>query len=168
MAPVRAGCGVRAYGPAMQVDQLAYDASQRTLDKQERVVEELRGRTGTLLAAAALAVSLLGGATLRATGSPILLAIALVAFLATVLLCLRTLSPAPELRFTLTGELILRRRDSGLSASQLWIQLVHDLERIADRNAAIIVGLRRSYRLAAAAFNLQLLLFGTITASSIL
>jgi hypothetical protein len=152
----------------MEVDQLAYDASQRTLDKQERVVEELRARTGVLLAAAGLAVSLLGGMALQRDGSRGLVAIALVTFVVTILACLRTLSPAPELRFTLSSGAVLRRRDSGLSGTGLEIQLVHDLERIADRNLAIIVRLRRSYRLAAGAFSVQLLLYATVTTWSIL
>src|SRR4029453_10198508 len=38
----------------------AYEAAQRALDKQERLLEELRSRTGLLLAAASLAASFLG------------------------------------------------------------------------------------------------------------
>ena len=41
-------------------ERLAYDAAQRALDKQERLLEELRSRTGLLLAAASLAASFLG------------------------------------------------------------------------------------------------------------
>jgi hypothetical protein len=40
--------------------ELAYDASLRRLDKQEQLLEELRARTGLLLAAASLAASFLG------------------------------------------------------------------------------------------------------------
>jgi len=38
-------------------EQLAYEAAQRALDKQERLLEEMRSRTGLLLAAASLAAS---------------------------------------------------------------------------------------------------------------
>jgi hypothetical protein len=41
-------------------ERLAYEAAQRALDKQERPIDELRSRTGVLLAAASLAASLLG------------------------------------------------------------------------------------------------------------
>jgi hypothetical protein len=41
-------------------ERLAYEAAQRALDKQERLLEELRSRTGLLLAAASLAASFLG------------------------------------------------------------------------------------------------------------
>jgi hypothetical protein len=40
---------------------LAYDEAKRALDEQERVVAELRSRAGTLIAAAAITTSFLGG-----------------------------------------------------------------------------------------------------------
>jgi hypothetical protein len=42
------------------LERLAYEAAQRALDKQERLLDELRNRTGLLLAAASLAASFLG------------------------------------------------------------------------------------------------------------
>lgn len=41
-------------------ERLAYEAALRALDKQERLIDELRNRTGLLLAAASLAASFLG------------------------------------------------------------------------------------------------------------
>jgi hypothetical protein len=41
-------------------ERLACEAAQRALDKQERLVDELRSRTGLLLDAASLAASFLG------------------------------------------------------------------------------------------------------------
>jgi hypothetical protein len=41
-------------------ERLAFEAAQRALDKQERLLEELRSRTGLLLAVASLAASFLG------------------------------------------------------------------------------------------------------------
>jgi hypothetical protein len=43
-----------------EYERLAFEAAQRALDKQERLLEELRSRTGILLAAAALGASFLG------------------------------------------------------------------------------------------------------------
>ena len=40
---------------------LAYDEANRALDEQERVVAELRSHAGTLIAAAAITTSFLGG-----------------------------------------------------------------------------------------------------------
>ena len=41
-------------------ERLAYETALRALDKQERLIDELRSRTGLLLAAASLAASFLG------------------------------------------------------------------------------------------------------------
>lgn len=42
---------------AGEFEQLAYEAALRSLDKQERLLEELRARTGVLLAASSIAAS---------------------------------------------------------------------------------------------------------------
>jgi len=47
------------------LSRLAYELSLNGLERQERVLDELRARTGTILAASALAASFLG---VRATG----------------------------------------------------------------------------------------------------
>lgn len=44
------------------LESLAFDLSLRALGQQEKVLEELRARTGTLLTAAALVTSFLGPA----------------------------------------------------------------------------------------------------------
>ena len=41
----------------MEYERLAFDAALRALDKQEALLDELRGRTGALMAASALAAS---------------------------------------------------------------------------------------------------------------
>jgi hypothetical protein len=45
---------------AGEFEKLAYEAALRGLDKQENLLEELRTRTGVLLAASSLAASFLG------------------------------------------------------------------------------------------------------------
>lgn len=50
---------------ADSLEQLAYDESQRTLDTQLNTVDTLRTRAGTLLAAAALVTTFLGGQALE-------------------------------------------------------------------------------------------------------
>lgn len=46
---------------------LSYQAAVRALDLQERAVDQLRSRTGTLLAATSLTASFLGGQTIAAS-----------------------------------------------------------------------------------------------------
>ena len=53
--------------PSSSLAQLSYNAALRALDGQERGLEELRARTGTLLAAASLVASFLGAQTIQRT-----------------------------------------------------------------------------------------------------
>lgn len=52
-----------------ELEQLAYEVSLRALQRQEEVVEELRSRTGTLLAASSLSASFLGARALDQSGA---------------------------------------------------------------------------------------------------
>jgi hypothetical protein len=70
-------------GEAMY-ERLAYEAAQRALDKQERLLEELRSRTGLLLAAASLAASFLGREAFAEDPKRGLAVLAVVAFLLAV------------------------------------------------------------------------------------
>jgi hypothetical protein len=65
-------------------ERLAYDAAQRALDKQERLLEELRSRTGLLLAAASLAASFLGREAFAEDPKRGLALVAVLAFLLSV------------------------------------------------------------------------------------
>ena len=51
---------------ATSVPQLTYELSQRSLNQQEATLNELRSRTGVLLAATAIAIALLGSRALDA------------------------------------------------------------------------------------------------------
>jgi hypothetical protein len=49
---------------ATDLEELAYNLSLRSLSQQEGLLNEVRARTGVLLAATAIAISLLGGRAL--------------------------------------------------------------------------------------------------------
>jgi hypothetical protein len=80
--------------------ELAFQEGVRRLEHQESSVDELRSRSGTLLAAAALATSFLGAAALP-DGEPWSLAvmIAVSAFVWTIVACLIVLWPKQDWRF---------------------------------------------------------------------
>jgi hypothetical protein len=84
------------------LERLAFDLSVRALERQERVVEELRARTGTLLAAGALVASLLG---IRASG--ILALAGGAAAVTTICVSLSILLPNRRLEFTSSGTAFL-------------------------------------------------------------
>ena len=78
---------------APTLEELLYETASRSLQQQERQVAELRARTGTLLAAAALSASFLGATAVDRDGLSALVALAIVALAASVGLCLYVLVP---------------------------------------------------------------------------
>ncbi len=83
---------------------LSYDAAIRALDLQERGVEQLRARTGTLLAASSLTASFLGAQTIQHTGGlGTLGALALVSLAASIVLCVYVLLPKRGFVFSLSA-----------------------------------------------------------------
>jgi cytochrome c-type biogenesis protein CcmH/NrfG len=73
--------------------QLTYEQAQKALEQQERQVNELRQRTGTLLAAAALTASFFGAAALGRDGVALPVVLAGIALAVTVLSGLYVLYP---------------------------------------------------------------------------
>jgi hypothetical protein len=80
--------------PKSVLAELSYAGGVRALDLQERAVEQLRSRTGTLLAASSLTASFLGAQTIQHTnGLEILGGLALVSLAASIGLCVYVLLP---------------------------------------------------------------------------
>jgi hypothetical protein len=129
--------------------ELAYDASLRRLDKQEQLLEELRARTGLLLAAASLAASFLGRPALDA--DPAFVAIlALIAFALSIGASLYVLMPKENLVFAVIGsrvyeELYEFREDIG----EVQRRLAYDLDRFWVENDRVMQRLFNAFRVAA-------------------
>jgi hypothetical protein len=84
--------------------QLSYEAAVRSLDLQERAVEQLRARTATLLAATSLVASFLGAQAIqRAGGLGMVTALALISLICSVGLCIYILLPKRGYAFGMTG-----------------------------------------------------------------
>src|SRR5215213_5099760 len=88
---------------AGELERLAYEAALRGLDKQEGSLEELRARTGLLLAASSLAASFLGQQAFRHPNPRGLVIIALLAFVASIGAGVFVLLPKKSLIFAQTG-----------------------------------------------------------------
>lgn len=84
-----------------KLEQEAHRIATRALDQQEQALTELRTRTGTLLTAASLIASFLGGQALAREGLSVWIVLALVAFGASVVLCIYVLLPKDDLIFAL-------------------------------------------------------------------
>jgi hypothetical protein len=123
--------------------ELAYEAAVRAIDAQAMLVESLRSRAGTMLAATALVTSFFGGQALaRAGGSPLHLVSyttgALASFIAVSALTLTMLLPF-TLRVSVSAAEILRvvegePRDEQLTSAEVLREVALQLEAIYDSN----------------------------------
>jgi hypothetical protein len=75
-----------------------HEAAVRALTQQEAALEALRARSGTILTAASVIASFLGGQAIARNGLNAWVVMALSAFALVVLLSIYTLSPTPLLR----------------------------------------------------------------------
>jgi hypothetical protein len=88
---------------ASHLEELAHDLSRHALTHQEALLDELRARTGTLLAASSLVASFLGARALDRDGISWVAILALTSFAASVFACVYVLLPKPKLIFAVRG-----------------------------------------------------------------
>jgi hypothetical protein len=96
----------------LQRAQLAYDASLRALDQQQRMLEGIRARTGILLGAASLTASFLGARALDGGFVP-LGVLALAALVVTLVAGTVVLVPRESTAFAISGTGALPRTRRG-------------------------------------------------------
>jgi hypothetical protein len=149
--------------------ELSYAAGVRALDLQERSVEQLRSRTGTLLAASSLTASFLGGQTIQHTnGVGILGGLALVSLAASIGLCVYVLLPKKGFRFSLNAPHVYERlfefRDDDDEVKR---RLAYWLEEYWQSNQTKIDELGRYYFAATIALMCQLLFWAWALADNI-
>ena len=134
---------------AADLAELAYDAALRRLDKQEQLLEELRARTGLLLAAASLAASFLGRPAVDA--DPVVLAIlALLAFAASIGASLFVLMPKKNLIFALVGSYVYEELyEFKDELPEVYRRLAYDLDRFWQENDTTMQRVFTAFRIAA-------------------
>jgi hypothetical protein len=138
--------------------RIAYDAALRALDKQEGVLEELRARTGVLLAASSLATSFLGRSALDDAPTA-LVVLALAAFATTIAASVYILVPKKAFYFSMSGTAILQELyEFREDVDELRRRLTYDLERFWERNDDAIQKLFWSFRIAAVALVVDIVL----------
>jgi hypothetical protein len=86
-----------------ELDEIAYALALRALDQQERVLDELRARTGVLLTATALVVSFLGARALTGDTTGWLSLPGVCAAVGSILIAVYLLAPKASLQFALDG-----------------------------------------------------------------
>ena len=95
-----------AGGVEQQRAALAYEASLRSIDQQQKLLEEIRSRTGILLAAASLSASFLGARAFELQGVGPLSLLALGALVTTLVTGIVILVPRQEFVFSLSGTVL--------------------------------------------------------------
>lgn len=152
-----------------EFERLAYEAALRSLDKQEHLLEELRARTGVLLAASSLAASFLGQQAFRHPSPVALAVIALAAFVISIGASVFILLPKKGLIFAEAGtelyEGLYLMRDE---LSEVYRRLAYNLDRFWKANDRTIIALTRAYSLAAGALVIEILSLVVLLAGSIL
>ncbi len=154
---------------AAEFEKLAYEAAQRGLDKQEGLLEELRSRTGVLLAASSLAASFLGQQAFRHPHPRGFAIAALVAFVISITASVFILLPKKNLVFAAVGS----RLYEGLYAlrddlPEVYRRLAYDMDRFWESNDKTIRWLTRAFRLAAGALVLEILALAALLGDNIL
>jgi hypothetical protein len=135
---------------------IAYQAGLRALDKQERVVDELRARTGVLLGASALAVSFLGGPALEQAHAGTALVV-LIAFGVALASCMYVLLPKPGFIFALSGRSVLESLFSVEdNIDEVRRRLAYDLDGFWEENDVLMQRLFLSFRVASAALTVEI------------
>jgi len=144
------------------LERLAYEAALGALEKQEQVLDELRARTGVLLAASSVATSFLGGRAIAAGGS-IVVVTAMLAFGFLVAASVVVLVPRRDaFTFSVSGPdvyeaLFAFRRDP----NEIYRRRAYDLHRFWRANDTRIQPLFGAFQIACAALVLEIALLLT-------
>lgn len=153
---------------AAEFERLAFEAALRGLEKQERLLEELRARTGVLLAASSLAASFLGQRAFQEPHPGELAVVALAAFVVSIVASVYILLPKSALIFSESGtglyEGLYEVRDD---IPEVYRRLAYDLERFWDSNDPKLRWLTRTYGLAAVALVAEILCLAALLSGSI-
>ena len=116
---------------AGELEKLAYEAALRSLDKQERLLEELRTRTGVLLAASSLAASFLGQPAFRHPEPRGLAIAALAAFVISIGAGVSILLPKRNLVFAAAGvDFYAGLYDLREDMAEVYRRIAYELDRL--------------------------------------
>ena len=148
---------------------VGYDTAVRALDVQEREVEQLRGRTGSLLAASSLTASFLGAQVIGRGGAvnPSA-ALALLSLALSIVLCVYVVLPKRGFVFSMSAPIVFEtlyavREDD----DEVRRRMAYWLDSFRRGNQKKLEHLGRCFLAAATALTLQLLLWTWALASSI-
>jgi hypothetical protein len=148
----------------MTLEQLAFDAATRALDKQEAVLEEIRARTGALVASSAVVTAFLGNDALKNSRSW-LAALAVVAFVVTILSSAFILVPRKDkFGFSMSASVVYERHFAlKHQLDEVYRSLAYQLERAWKINDRAIQPLFRAFRIGAVGLIVEVVALAAIT-----
>jgi hypothetical protein len=140
---------------------VAYQTAVHALELQERAVEQVRSRTGILLAATSLTASFLGAETLRGSSDVgTLEGLALAALVFSIVGCLYITVPKGRFVFSLNGPAMYEALyEFADDPEEVHRRLAYWLEGYWEDNQALIDAQLRFYAASATASGLQLILW---------
>lgn len=142
------------------LETLAYELSLRALAQQESRLDELRTRTGTLLAASSVVTSFLGPRAIDPDGVGTLAVVALAAFAVSVIGCVSILILNPRLVFGFRGTRVFEEEYAPReSINEAHRRLAYWLEIFFDRNQPTLNRLFVLYQVAAVALLAEVILW---------
>lgn len=142
------------------LQKLAFELSLRLLDQQEATLNELRARTGTLLAGSSLIASFLGARALDRAGFGIVTGAAIVAFIFSIATSAYVLLPKQNLIFGVRGSELFEEEfgePGGLSETHR--RLAYWLESFRDDNQPTVDRLFFWFRMSVGALLFEAILW---------
>jgi hypothetical protein len=140
--------------------EISYQSAVHALARQEAALNELRSRTGTLLAAEALTTSFLGAAAIQEGTLTLPGRLAIACFGASLGIALLILVPWRDLQFSLSGPLLYESlRACGEDEEEVYRRAARWLEVLWSRNRAAIAHLYPLFTVSVAALVLELMLW---------
>lgn len=140
--------------------KLSYELSLASLAEQERVVSELRARSGTLLAASSIVASFFGARAVGDRRVAWLGLAATVAFTTSIASSLVVLLPKRRLIFALRGSAAFDTLLVIDDLAEALRRLSHWLDRYRDGNQSTVERMHRAYWLATASVLTEVVLWG--------
>jgi hypothetical protein len=139
--------------------RLSYELSLRTLSQQEAALNELRARTGTLIAAASIVASFLGGTAISNHGLDAWGALALAAVVASIALAIGVLLPREHLIFSVHGSALFEDevRADVFDIGETYRRLAYWLDEFHAKNETKVSPLFTCYRSAIGLLLLEVL-----------
>jgi hypothetical protein len=142
---------------ASNVSELAYETAVASLRRQEEELNQLRQRTGMLLAAGSLVASFLGAETLGRQGTGAWTALAVIAFFLSAATCIYLLAPKSGLGFSVSGSQLYREFEGhGSNLDPVYVQLAEWLQGAWNDNQDKLDGMNRIFAFSSAMLVLEM------------